>query len=126
MSGVFFLLFLRGIQRISGVTLDEIYPCPGKTETLKLSLWISISKGFSILVLLLDKIFLITDLDLSTVLSVSVLWVDLDLSITLTFSVSLLLGVSTVLLDACDLSVLLTVSIFLLMKKEEWFIPSPH
>ena len=102
---------LSGIQRISGVTLDKISPCPDKTETLKLSLWISISEGFSILALLLDKLVLGKDLDLYTMFSVSVIWVDLNLYIDLTLSVLLLLGVSTVLLDACNLSILLTVSI---------------
>ena len=43
---------------------------------------------------------------------VSVLLVELDLTNYLIVSVLLLLGVSTVLLDACDLSVLLTVSSF--------------
>ena len=86
-SGFFFPLFLRGLQRVSGFTLDEISPCPGKTETLKLSLWISISEGFSILVLLLDKLGLGIYLDSFTVFYVSVLWVDLDLSIDLTLSV---------------------------------------
>ena len=76
-----------------------------KTETLKFSLWISISEGFSILVLLLDKLVIGIDLDLFTVFYVSVLWVDIDLSIDLTFSVLLILGISTVLLDTCDLSV---------------------
>ena len=66
-SGVFFILFLRGIQRISGVTLDKLSPFPNKIETLKLSLWISISEGFSILVLLLDKSEFGIEPDLSTV-----------------------------------------------------------
>ena len=47
-----------------------------------------------------------------TVFSVSVFSVDFDLYNDLTLSDLLPLGVSTVLLDACDLSVLLTVSIF--------------
>ena len=76
-SGVFFLLFLRVIQRVSGVTLDKLSPCPDKTETLKLSLWISISGGGSILVFLLDKLVLGIFLDLSTLFSVSFIWVDL-------------------------------------------------
>ena len=67
MPGIFFIVFLRGIKRISDDTLDKLSPCPGKTETLKLSLWISISEGFSILLLLLDELFLGIDLDLSTV-----------------------------------------------------------
>ena len=50
-SGFLFLLFLRGIQRVSGVTPDKIYPCTYKSETLKLSLGISISEAFYILVL---------------------------------------------------------------------------
>ena len=114
-SGVFFTLLLRGIRCWSGVTLDKLYLFPDKTETLKLSLQISISEGFSILVLLLDKTVIEIDLYLATVFTVfylSVLWVDLDLSNDLTLSDLLLLGVSTVLLDAYDFSVLLNVSIF--------------
>ena len=42
----------------------------------------------------------------------SVFLADLNLSDDLPFSVLLLLGVSVVLLDACDFSILLTVSIF--------------
>ena len=72
-SGVLFILFLQGIQRISCVTLDKLSPFPDKTETLKSSLWISISEDFYILVLLLDKLVLGIYLDLSTVFSVSVL-----------------------------------------------------
>ena len=70
---------------------------------------------FSILVLLLDKLVLEIDLDLFTVFtvfSVSVIWVDLDLSNDLTLSDLLILGVSIILLDACDFSFLLTLSIF--------------
>ena len=66
---------------------------------------ISISVGFSILLLLLDKLVLEIDLDLFTVFYVSVLWVDLDLSNDLTVSFLLLLGVYTVLLNVCYLSV---------------------
>ena len=47
-----------------------------------------------------------------TVFSVSVIWVNLYLYNDLTVSVLLLLGVSTVLLDACYFSVLLTFSVF--------------
>ena len=68
-----------------------------------------ISVEFSILVLILYKLVPGIDLDLSTVLNVSVLSVDLDLSIDLTVSVLLLLDVSTVLLNACDFYVMLTV-----------------
>ena len=110
-SGVLFLLFLRGIWRISGDTLDKLSLCAEKTETLKLSLWISIYEEFYILILLWDKLLLGIDFDLSTVFSVSVFFADLYLSIDLTLSVLLLLGVFTVLLDACDFSVLLTTSI---------------
>ena len=42
----------------------------------------------------------------------SVPWLDLDLSIDIKCLVLLILGVSTILLDASDLSVLLTISIF--------------
>ena len=106
-SGVFFILLLRGIWRISGAELDKLSPCIYKTETLKLSLWISISEGFSILLLLLDKLVLVIYLYLSTVFSVSVLWVDLYLSIDLTLSVLLLMVVSTILFDAFDFSIFL-------------------
>ena len=95
-----------------GVTLDKLSPCSDKTETPKLSLWISISEGFYILVILLDKLVLGIELDLFTVFSMPVIWIKLDLYIKLIVSVLLLLGVSTVLLDAYDVSVLLTVSIF--------------
>ena len=64
------------------------------------------------MVLLLDKFVLGIDLDLSNEFSVLVLWVDLDLYNDLTVSVILILGASNVLLDACDFSVLLNVSIF--------------
>ena len=77
---------------------------------------VSTYEGFSILVLSLDKLVFGIDLDLFTVFSMSVLWVDLDLSNDLTFSVLLLLGVSTVLLDTFDFSVLLTVSMFYYLK----------
>ena len=112
LSEIFFLLFFQGISCWSGVTLDKLSSCPDKIETLKFSLQISIYEGFSILVILLDKLVRGIDLDLFTVFSVSVLWLYLDLSNDLPLSVLLLLGVSTVLLDACDVSVLLTVSIF--------------
>ena len=52
-SGVFFILLLWGIWRVFGVSLDKLYPCPDKSETIKFSLWICISEGFSILILLL-------------------------------------------------------------------------
>ena len=67
---VFFLLFLRGIQRISGVTLYKLSPYIDQTEALKLSLFVCISEGFSILVLLLDKLVLGIYLDLFNVFSV--------------------------------------------------------
>ena len=75
---------------------------------------ISIYDGLSIMVLLLDKLVLEIDLDFFTVLTlffVSVILVDLYLSNDLILSDLLLLGASTVLLDACDFSVLLTLSI---------------
>ena len=62
-----------------------------------MSLWISISEGFSNFVLLLDQLVLGVDIYLSIVLSVSVLF---------------FYEVSTVSLDICDLSILSTVSIF--------------
>ena len=67
------------------------------------------SEYFSILVLLLDKLVFGIDLNLSTVFSVSVFLVDVDLSNDLIVSFLWPWGVSTVLLDACDFSVLLTV-----------------
>ena len=81
-----------------------------------MSLIISISVGFTILVLILDKLVPIIDPDWSTMLSVSAIWVDLDLSIDLNVSVLLLLDVSTVLLDACDFSVLLNVLMLFFLK----------
>ena len=53
-SRVFLILFLQVIRRLSGVSLDKLYPCPDKLETLKLYFWICISEDFSILVLLLE------------------------------------------------------------------------
>ena len=55
MYGIFFPILLQVIQRVSGDTHDKLSSCPYKTETPKLPLWIYISEGFSILVLLLDK-----------------------------------------------------------------------
>ena len=63
------------------------------------------------MLLWLDKLVIVIDLGLFTMFSVSVILVDLDLYIDLTLSFLLILGVSTVLFDACDLSVLLTASI---------------
>ena len=108
----FFLLFLLGIQIISGVIPAKSSTGKDKSEISLLSLKISISMGFYILLLILEKLVPVIDIVLDTVLTVSVIWVDLDLYIDLTFSVLLIWGVSSVLLDACDFSVLLTVSIF--------------
>ena len=83
---------------------------------LKSSLLISRSDGFSILVLRPDKLVDDIEPDLFSLLTVfyaSVFWVELDLFNDLRLSDLLLLDVSTILLDACDLSVLLTVSILL-------------
>ena len=80
---VLFLLLLRVIRCLSGVTLDTLYPRPDIPEILELSFLISIFLGFSVLVLLSDKMAHEIDLYLFTnfnVSSVSVLWVDLDLS----------------------------------------------
>ena len=68
------------------------------------------------MVLLLYKFVLRVDLDLSTVFTVTVLWGNLYFSNNLTLSVLLLFGVSNFLLDACNFSVLLTVSILFLLK----------
>ena len=67
-----------------------------------MSLQTYISEGFSILVLLLDKLVLEIDLDIFTLLAVfsmSVLLLDPDLSNYLPLSYLFLLYVSTVLLD---------------------------
>ena len=56
MSKVFFLLFLQWISCLSGVTLDTLAPCPDIPERLGLSFLMSISLGFSILVILSDKL----------------------------------------------------------------------
>ena len=115
-SEVFFLLFLRRIRCWSGATLDKFNICPDRKETPKLSLQISIYEGFSILVLLLDKLVLEIDLDwfnLLTVFSMSIIRVELDLSNDLPLSYLLQLDVSTVLLDNCDLSVFLLCHLFL-------------
>ena len=50
----FFSLFLHGISDLYSNILAKVSSCPDKTETLKLSLQISISGGFYILVPLLD------------------------------------------------------------------------
>ena len=71
-SGVFFFLFFRWIQRISGVKPAKSSPYKEKSEKYLLSLRISISMGFSIPVLVLDKLVTGIYLDLSTVLTVSV------------------------------------------------------
>ena len=79
-----------------------------------MSLLISISFGFSILVLFSDKLADGIDLDLFTnftVYSVSVLLVDLDLPNDLPLSDLLLLDLSIFILDAYDFYVLLNVSI---------------
>ena len=49
---VFSILFLRGICCWSSFILDKLYPYLDKTEILELSLQISFSVGFSILLLL--------------------------------------------------------------------------
>ena len=97
LSGRFFLSFLRGIWISSVVQIAKLSSCLDKIETLKLSLWIFISEDFSILVLLLDKLFIGVDLDLYIEVSVLVL---------------IFLEVLIVYLGISDFSVLLTVSIF--------------
>ena len=72
-SGVLFILFFRGIQRISGVIPAKSSPCYKKLDISLLSLKISRYVRFSILVLMLDKLVPGIDLDLSTVLTVSVI-----------------------------------------------------
>ena len=114
LSEVFFLLFLRGICCLSGVTLDTLYPCTYIPERLGLSFLISIYLGFSILVLFWYKLADEIDLDLFTAFNmsyVSVLWVDLDLSNDLPLSGLLMVYLYFFLLDACGFYVLMTVSI---------------
>ena len=101
---VLFLLFLQGTLKLSGFTLAKSSPCPDKPETLKFSLSIFISEGFSILVLLLDKLFFGDDLDLSIV---SGEYLD---SLTVSF-------------DVFDFFVSSTVSIFLFMIYEMCWLP---
>ena len=72
-SVFFFLLIFQGIQRVSGVLIDKLSPCPYKPETIKLSLRICISEGFSLLVLLLKYFDLGIDPNLPTLFSVSVI-----------------------------------------------------
>ena len=67
----FFLLFLHGIRRISGVVPAKSSHYPDKSERSVLSFIISISVSFSIMVILLDKLFLWVYLDLSIESSVS-------------------------------------------------------
>ena len=67
----FFFKFLQGIKRFSIFILSKSSPCPDKREKISLSFRISISVGFSILVILLDYLVLRVDLDLSIELSVS-------------------------------------------------------
>ena len=97
MSEVFFLLFLQGIRFWSGVTIYKLSPCTDITERLELYFLISISLGFSILVLLSDKLADEIDLDLFTIFtvySVPVLWVYFGLSNDLPLSYLLLLDLS--------------------------------
>ena len=79
--------------------------------------------GFSILVLILDKLVPGIDLHLSTLLTVSVHLPYLDLSIDLPLSVLLLLDVSNVLFDACDFSVFLLCQFFFWNRRSDGF---PH
>ena len=95
LSGVLFILFLQVILCWYGVTLAKLSPCLDKLETSSFSIQIFVSEGFSMWKLLLDKL---------------VPGVDLDLYIVLT--VSVFLEVSTVTLDARNLSVLSFMSIF--------------
>ena len=71
MSGVFKLS--RVIRRISGVIPAKLSPCTEKSERYLLSLKISISVGFYIILLLTDELVFGIDLDLSIVLTVSVI-----------------------------------------------------
>ena len=70
MTEVFFLLFLRGIRCVSGVTLDKFSTCPDKPETLQLYSQTCIYVCLSIPVLLLDKLVLEIHLDLATMFTV--------------------------------------------------------
>ena len=91
-SEFFFLLFLRGISFFIWCYTWWDFSIYRKIEILKLSLQASIYEGFSIFLLLLDKLFLWIDLYLFTLLTVfseSIIWVDLDLYIDLFLSVLL-------------------------------------
>ena len=126
MSEVFFLLFLRVIRCLSGDLLDTLDPCPYIPKILALSFLISISFGFYFLVLLSEKLADEIDFDLSSVFTVSsvlVLWLYLDLYYYLNLSYDpplsdlFLMDLYFLLLDACGLSILLTVSILFL----QWY-----
>ena len=127
-SEFLFIIFLRGLRCLSGVTLDKISPCLNIPKSLELSLLTSLFWGFSILVLFSDNLtdeidlYLLTDF---TVSSVSVIWLDLNLSHDLPLSDLLLMDLSFFISVACDFSVLLTMSIFFLVLEELW-LPSPH
>ena len=69
----FLLLFLKGIQIISGVIPAKSSPCKEESEICLLSLTIPISVDSYILVLILDKLFPGIDIYLSTMLTVSVM-----------------------------------------------------
>ena len=71
-SGVF-SLFLPGVLIISDVIDAKSSSCKEKLDISLLYLVISISVGFLILLLILDKLVPVIDLDLSPVLTVSVL-----------------------------------------------------
>ena len=71
MSKVLFILFLQGIRCLSGDSIDTLASCLDIPEILGLSLLISISLGFSILVLLSEKLADEIDLDLFSVFTVS-------------------------------------------------------
>ena len=80
-SGFFFFYSCKEYEEYLVFHFINLSTLPEKIETRKLSLWICISEGFSILLHLLEQFDLVIDV---------------------------------VLLDACDLSVLLTVLIFFL------------
>ena len=68
MSEVFFILFLQVIRCLSGVTCGTLSPCPDITERPGLSFLIYISLGFSILLILSEKLADEIDLDLFIIL----------------------------------------------------------
>ena len=127
-SKFFFLLFLRRIRCLSGVTHDKISPCPDIPERLEFFLLISISLGFSILVLFSYKLSDEIDLDLFTAFNVSpvsIIWGDLYLSNDLPFSDLLLLDISF-FFWMLVISLFYWLCQYLFLQWKEWWLYSPY